>query len=167
MNFEDFRSLESLLTDDFAQLSAIQKKIMWRLDEFADGKKLKGNEIVGCLGEVYTKMIFSGALVDDSCEHDVEAENGMRISVKTRKGRNSGWNITSAIPKIDGENTPTHLVFVNLKSNYQVHKIWLFTWSELGDDNRFRKHVVRGNLRSYIVRIDEKKDHGNLVYESE
>jgi len=35
-------------------------------------KTLKGNELVGWLGEIYTKIVLNGHLVDDSYEHDVE-----------------------------------------------------------------------------------------------
>ena len=164
MDYSKFKSLQQDLTDDFDQLAAVQKRLMEKLNKFANGKTLKGNEIVGWLGEIYIKLIFSGNLADDSCEHDVDTDDGLRISVKTRKGRNSGWNNTSAIPKIDGDDCPTHLAFVNLKPNYQVDRIWLFTWKELHDRDRFKKHIVRGNLRSYIVRINEKEDISNLTF---
>lgn len=165
MNFDRFKTLENSLLNDFLQLKSIQEDLILKLQSYSDGKTLKGNEIVGWLGEIYTKLIFNGVLVDDTCEHDVETVDGLRISVKTRKGRNSGWNKTSAIPKIDGTDSPTHLVFLNLRDNFMVNKVWSFTWDELYKNGRFKKHFVRNNLRSYYISINEKKDINNLIYE--
>jgi hypothetical protein len=51
-------------------LAAIQQRIRERLSEHADGKNLKGNELVGWLGEIYGKILFDGRLVSDDKEHD-------------------------------------------------------------------------------------------------
>src|SRR5256885_263758 len=75
----------------FAELFASQVKIKQKLLKYADGKRLKGYELVGWPGEIYVKLLFDGKLVDDRFEHDVETKDGWRISVKTRKGTASGW----------------------------------------------------------------------------
>ena len=89
--------LQYELSELFIPLSVLQDRIKQRLINFADSKTLKGNEFVGWLGEIYAKLLFSGQLVDDSEEHDITTPDGWRISVKARKGCNSGWKQTSAI----------------------------------------------------------------------
>ena len=134
------------------------------MKKYCDNKVLKGNEVVGWLGEIYGKLLFAGNMVDDSCEHDIESSDGKRISVKTRKGWKSGWTQSSAIPKIEGEDCPTHLMFVHLDDDYSVHGIWLFDWNYLCNEGRFRKHIVRGNLRSYIFHLNENNDNTHKIY---
>ncbi|MBK9348624.1 MAG: hypothetical protein IPN06_20575 [Burkholderiales bacterium] len=148
----------------FTQLAEIQKTIREKVSVHADGKTLKGNELVGWLGEIYGKLLFNGTLVSDREEHDFVANNGMKVSVKTRKGWNSGWKQTSAIPKIEGSDCPTHLLFVHLNDDYSIDRIWLIEWSHLLSTDRFKKHMVRGSQRSFIFAIDEKKDKVHVVY---
>jgi hypothetical protein len=145
-------------------LAAIQQRIRERLSEHADGKNLKGNELVGWLGEIYGKILFDGRLVSDDKEHDFVAGDGRRISVKTRKGRAKGWKQTSAIPRIDGNDCPTHLLFVHLNDDYSIDRIWLLDWIELFKAGRFKPHEVRGKHRSYVFQINEKLDRASLVY---
>jgi len=87
LDFDKFDRVEKDFDSLFHLLSITQKQIHDKLEEHADGKVLKGNELVGWLGEIYTKIICNGYLVDDSYEHDVEADNGIRISVKTKKAQ--------------------------------------------------------------------------------
>jgi hypothetical protein len=119
---------------------------------------LKGNELVGWLGEIYGKMLLGGHLVYDSEEHDVETADSLKVSVKARKGWNSGWKQTSAIPKIEGDNCPTHLLFVHLNDDYSIDRMWLYEWNYLFQNGRFKSHVVRGSHRSYIFTVDDRKD---------
>jgi len=113
-------------------------------------------------------MLTGGKLVSDNLEYDVLTSSGDRISVKTRKGNGSGWNTTSAIPKIDmDDESPTHLMFIHLADNYSVKEIWLFSWEELHRNNRFIEHKVRGNRRSYLVRINKATDDKYLIYKAE
>lgn len=162
--FDRFSELEKEFGALFSELSKLQISIHSKLAQHADGKKLKGNEIVGWLGEIYCKYIFDGELVDDSFEHDVETSDGMRISVKTRKGNSKGWNRTSAIPKVVGNDAPTHLLFVRLNNEYIADRMWLFLWQVLIENNRFKDHMVRGQWRSYYVNINEKTDQPYLIY---
>lgn len=148
----------------FSKLASLQDEIREKLAIHADGKNLKGNEIVGWLGEIYGKLLFDGSLVDDREEHDFVSGDGRRVSVKTRKGWNSGWKQTSAIPKIEGSDCPTHLLFVHLNDDYSIDRIWLLDWRQLTDENRFRKHIVRGVHRSFIFAIDEVRDKPYVVY---
>ena len=90
----------------------------------------------------------------------------MTISVKTRRGSNSGWTRTSAIPKIEGEEVPTHLMFVHLDEDYVVSEMWLYPWQDLIEKERFRKHIVRGNFRSYYMSVNPTKDQRYKVYAS-
>jgi hypothetical protein len=124
-DFESMDRVERDFSGLFVTLSTTQRKIKELLAEHSDGKVLKGDELVGWLGEIYTKIVVNGYLVDDSFEHDVETSSGMLISVKTRRGNNNGWTRTSAIPKIEGERIPTHLMFVHLDENYVASEMWL------------------------------------------
>ena len=164
LDFDTLDRVEKDFNSLFHLLSITQKQIHDRLEEHADGKVLKGNELVGWLGEIYTKIICGGYLVDDSYEHDVETDDGVTISVKTRKGTNSGWQRTSAIPKIEGEECPSHLMFVHLKDNYSVNSMWLYPWQDLYDSDRFKKHIVRGNFRSYYMSVNPQKDGKYKIY---
>ena len=148
----------------FSELASLQKEIRKKLSGHSDGKNLKGNELVGWLGEIYGKLFFDGKLVDDQEEHDFVSSDGLRVSVKTRKGWNSGWKQTSAIPKIEGSDCPTHLLFVHLNDDYSIDRMWLLEWRQLVSAQRFKRHMVRGSQRSFIFDIDEVKDKPNLVY---
>ncbi|MBT41586.1 MAG: hypothetical protein CMF12_03580 [Idiomarina sp.] len=166
MNF-DFDSMDRVEKDFsglFECLSMTQRKIRELLVAHSDGKVLKGDELVGWLGEIYTKIAVNGYLVDDSFEHDVETTSGLTISVKTRRGTNNGWRRTSAIPKVNGDGIPSHLMFVHLSENYVVSEMWLYPWRDLLEQNRFRKHLVRGNFRSYYMSVNPSKDQSYLVY---
>jgi hypothetical protein len=164
MNIAAVEGIQRKLRVRFQQLVEIQRSIRGELVAHADGKNLKGNELVGWLGEIYVKSLLGGQLVDDSLEHDVETPAGWLVSVKTRKGWNSGWRQTSAIPKTDGTTCPTHLVFVHLDDEYGLDRIWLYEWQELLEQGRFKKHMVRGEFRSYIFSVDEARDKGRVVY---
>lgn len=148
----------------FCELAALQNTIRNKVSAHADGKHLKGNELVGWLGEVYGKLLFDGMLVDDREEHDFVAGDGRRVSVKTRRGWGLGWKQTSAISKIEGADCPTHLLFVHLNEDYSIDRIWLLEWSHLLRTERFKKHVVRGSQRSFIFAIHEEKDKDCVVY---
>jgi len=163
-NFEAFEAVEKDFDPLFKLLSTTQKEIQGKLEQHSDGKVLKGNELVGWLGEIYTKIVFNGSMVDDSYEHDVETDDNLRISVKTRKGWNSGWTRTSAIPKIEGPDCPTHLMFVHLNDDYFVADMWLYPWQETFDAQRFRKHIVRGNFRSYYMSVIPNNDDKYRIY---
>ncbi|MEZ8024436.1 MULTISPECIES: hypothetical protein [Vibrio] len=165
-DFDSMDRIEKDFSGLFVTLSMTQTKIRELLAEHADGKVLKGDELVGWLGEIYTKIAVGGYLVDDSFEHDVETTTGMAISVKTRRGTNSGWTRTSAIPKIEGEEVPTHLMFVHLNGDYVVSEMWLYPWQDLIEQERFRKHIVRGNFRSYYMSVNPTKDQRYKVYTS-
>jgi hypothetical protein len=148
----------------FTELAALQSKIREKLSGYADGKHLKGNELVGWLGEIYGKLLLDGKLVHDREEHDFVSADGALVSVKTRKGFGTGWQRTSAIPKFDGPQCPTHLLFVHLNDDYSLDRIWLFPWSALATKERFKSHTVRGSHRSFIFTLDEKKDKDYLIY---
>ncbi|RWX44764.1 hypothetical protein H206_02082 [Candidatus Electrothrix aarhusensis] len=164
LDFDTFDRVEKDFDPLFHLLSNTQQQIHDQLEAYADGKVLKGNELVGWLGEIYTKIICNGYLVDDSYEHDVEIDDGVKISVKTRKGNNSGWQRTSAIPKIEGKECPTHLMFVHLNDNYSVMSMWLYPWEDLFVSGRFKKHIVRGNFRSYYMAVNPSKDGEYKIY---
>ena len=156
--------VESEFRELFVQLSTIQDIIRQRLTKFSDGKTLKGHELVGWLGEIYGKILLGGRLVDDSEEHDIETTDKLRISVKARKGWSSGWKRSSAIPKVEGFDCPTHLLFVHLNDDYSIDRIWKYEWSYLNHHNRFKKHVVRGSHRSYIFTLDERNDSQFVIF---
>jgi hypothetical protein len=158
------RKLEHECKPLFDRLAALQSEIRCRLSGHADGKNLKGNELVGWLGEIYGKTLLYGTLVHDREEHDFTCADGWRVSVKTRKGLRSGWKKTSAIPSVDGDGCPTHLLFVHLRDDYSLDRIWLFSWPDLVKNERFTEHIVRGAHRSYIFTLDEERDKTYVIY---
>jgi len=166
MNVAAMESIQRGLAIRFQQLADVQRSIRDELVAHADGKNLKGNELVGWLGEIYVKSLLGGQLVSDALEHDVETRAGFRVSVKTRKGWNSGWRQTSAIPKTSGPTCPTHLAFVHLDDEYALDRIWMYNWQELENSGRFKKHIVRGEFRSYIFSVDEIRDRKRVIYEA-
>lgn len=161
---DEVSRLESELIGLFRQLSSLQTEIQNRLVSEADGKTLKGNELVGWLGEIYGKILLGGKLVSDREEHDFVCQNGQRVSVKTRKGWGSGWKQTSAIPKIEGEECPTDLMFVHLNDDYSIDRVWIYPWEQLIQERRFASHVVRGQHRAFIFRVDERRDYKHVIY---
>ena len=160
----DVATVEAECRALLVELVSLQAKIKGMLTRYADGKTLKGNELVGWLGEIYGKLLLNGTLVHDREEHDFICTDGRRVSVKTRKGRGKGWQRTSSIPKFDGETCPSHLLFVHLNDDYSIDRMWLFTWSDLGRAGRFKEHIVRGAHRSYTFTLDEARDKANVVY---
>jgi hypothetical protein len=155
--------LEASLKDDFSLIKRATSSIKTKLQKFADGKDLKGDEITGWLGEVYGKLYFGGKLVPDNHDYDLLAQN-MRISIKARKGYNKGWNISSTIPRIDGDDCPTHLAFVHFTDSYSLDRIWIFSWKELKEKQRFLKKKVHGLNRGYYIKIDSIRDEDNLSF---
>jgi hypothetical protein len=147
------------------QLCEIQNQIRAVVSVYANGRKLKGNELVAWLGEIYVKLLYDGLLADETEEHDVYCNDGKLISVKARKGT-SAWSRTSGIPRIQGDGIPTHLAFVHLWDNYSLDRIWLFPWQDLIENNRFNRKKVRGNQLDYYVVLNEKTDLKYLVYKS-
>jgi hypothetical protein len=157
--------LESRLQGHFNVLARKQAKIKLTLDGYADGKPLKGDEIVGWLGEVYTKLLLRGELASDDLDYDVKAGN-KRVSVKARKGNAKGWNRTSSIPRVAGTEAPTHLAFLHFDSCYRLRRAWLYPWEEIRRAGRFKKHIVRGQHRAYVFNVSLTKDKRYVCYES-
>lgn len=157
-------NLEAECQELFSKLSSLQSEIKEKMSAYSDGKNLKGNEIVGWLGEIYGKLLFDGKLVDDQKEHDFVSASGSLVSVKTRKGWASGWRKTSAIPKIEGVECPTHLLFIHLNDDYSIDLMWMFDWHKIISEDRFKKHVVRGEQRSFTFTINEAKDKDHVIY---
>jgi hypothetical protein len=165
MDIHALEKIEKDFTTLFLSLTDTQNKIRQMLEEHSDGKVLKGDELVGWLGEIYTKILFSGKLVDDSFEHDVETPEGWKISVKTRRGRNSGWTRSSAIPKHEGDDCPSHLMFVHLNENYSVQEMWLYPWDDLSKAGRFKVHTVRGQFRAFYMSVKPAQDDKYKIFE--
>jgi hypothetical protein len=147
------------------QLHEIQNQIRAVVSVYSNGRKLKGNELVGWLGEIYVKLLYGGLLADETEEYDVYCNDGKLISVKARKGI-STWSRTSGIPRIRGDGIPTHLAFVHLHDNYALDRIWLFPWIDLIKSNRFKQKRVRGNELDYYFTLNENRDLKYLVYEN-
>jgi hypothetical protein len=157
------RKVEAECQDLFSELATLQKNIREKLSVHADDKNLKGNELVGWLGEIYGKILLDATLVGDREDLDFVSKDGLRVLVKTRKGWNLGWKQSSAIPRIERSGCPTHLLFVHLNDDYSIDRMWLLEWQQLLDSERFKKHIVRGSQRLVIFTIDENKDDGSVV----
>lgn len=165
----DANPLEAMIAELkplFEDLLSLQIQIREKISKYADGKHLKGHELVGWLGEIYVKLLLGGTLVHDRHEHDVEVIGNWRVSVKARRGKNAGWRQTSPIARFEGEGCPTHLAFVHLHNDYSLDRISLFEWKHLCATNRFIPHSVRGTFRSYIFTVDEKRDCEFIIYDA-
>lgn len=191
MSEYDFKKLsktEMELKEELDELKKIQNKIKERVKELTGERKLKGDEIVGWLGELFCSTLVSGEItIEDNLEYDVITES-RRISVKTRKGNNPGWNKTSNISSKEiNESSPTHLMFVQLDEDFSVKRIWMYDWdknlverfkpvnvkknkkSESTEGNYFdsestNKKVEENDAGIYYFRVDEKKDKEKLIY---
>ena len=78
-----------------------------------------------------------------------------------------GWKQTSAIPKFEGDDCPTHLLFVHINTDYSLDRMWLFDWGYLLNQGRFKEHIVRGSHRSFYFTLDEKEDAQFIVFRKE
>jgi hypothetical protein len=164
MGTEEIKRLYDDLRGDFRVIIQEQETIHRKLESLADGKNLKGDEIVGWLGEIYAKLLLGGRLVSDEFEHDLETRNGKRISVKTRKGTRTRWNLVGHIHRIDFVNHPTHLMFVHLNDDYSPERIWLYQWEDLVRDKRFKVHKVRGDKIGHYFEVKPEYDVKYEVY---
>lgn len=153
------------LMADFSKLMEIQETIKKKLQQHADDKLLKGDEVIGWMGEVYAKMLVKGKLVPDDLDYDVFVNN-MRISAKARKGSGNSWTITSIIPRIEGKDCPTHLMFIKFNTDYSLDRVWLFPWQYLYNEGRFKPKKVRGGNVGYYVQISPSRDKDYLFYDS-
>ena len=160
MTQKELEELESELKGDLSNLWKAEKCIQEELEKRAKPKKLKKNDPVGGLGLIYGKLLKDGEL-DSGQSHEFKTKKGERILVKTRKG-NAGddWNKTGKISKIEGDDLPTHLMFVHFNDDYSLDKIWLFPWEYLKNSNRFKKNK---NKNSFFVKVD-KSDEKYLIY---
>ncbi len=79
MKMAALQAIETELRGDLASLGRIQALIRNKLARYSDGKTLKGDEVVGWLGEIFVKTLYAGRMVEDSQEHDVETNDRLRI----------------------------------------------------------------------------------------
>jgi len=148
-------------------ISGAMARIKSKLKKYADNKELKGDEMVGWLGEVYAKSYLNGKMVaNDNLDHDVVVGKIARVSVKARrqKDEKGSWKTSSRIPRIKGPGTPTHLLFVRLNENYEPDRMWLFEWADLLAEDRFKEKKVRRQHVGWTFSISEKRDKKNLIY---
>ncbi|MGE3261387.1 MAG: hypothetical protein AB7K68_06380 [Bacteriovoracia bacterium] len=167
MNYQAIKELEEKLLKELKPLAEATSRIREVLTTHANGKSLKGDEVVGWLGEIQGKLLLGGTLVGDDNEHDFVTEDERRVSVKARRDKGgSSWKRTSGIPKIEGDDCPTHLLFVRLDENYLVKNMWLYEWASILKSERFKSHKVRGLHRAYFFEVNEPSDKGQMIYPS-
>jgi len=145
------------------KLSRINLSIKQFLTPYADDKVLKGDELVGWLGEIYGKLFYDGILVDDTHEHDFESKELPRCSVKARKGYSNGWNRSGLIRNVKGLNCPTHLMFIHFNDDYSIDRIWVYKWKYLVKSKRLRQKKVRNKDLGWQVFVSDKDDDRFLV----
>lgn len=158
------RDVSSTIASLFAPQLSFHGDVTAVIDKYAPEKQFKGIEYVGALGELYAKLLFGGSLANESHEHDLDATDGSRLSVKTRRGTGRGWSKSGALPSIDSAHGPNGLVFVNLNDDYTPRKIWRYDWQYLKDSGRLKAHVVRKRHRSFVFFVAESKDQAFEVY---
>lgn len=165
MNEEKLQEIQNQFSSLFSKLENLNSTIKTKLEKYADGKILKGDELIGWLGEIYGKVLFNGTLVDDSFEHDFETDN-FRYSVKARKGFNNGWTKTSLIRKINGKDSPTHLLFVHFNNDFSVDRIWNFKWDDLIKEKRLKEKYVREVMIGWQFTVRDEKDKDCLIIDN-
>lgn len=158
---EQLHAFETDLGEFFKSLVSITESIRQYIQKHTK-RKLKGDEIVGWLGEVYAKFLVDGEVeIDDSLDYDVTAPS-MRISVKARKGTQRNWNRTSSIPsnELSQENGPTHLLFLQLNDDYRLKRAWLYDWNQV---QPYFKPVKAGSSM-YYFKVKIERDRECLIY---
>ncbi len=162
MNIEEaIQKIESKLRPLFNQLVNVNRKIKGVLTSMRPSNKtLKGDEVVGWLGEIYAAEILSGTLLANDEEADVKTPT-MRVSVKARKATSSNWPRTSDIHKIKGANC-THLIFLKFDKEYRLENVWLYPWEVV--EERAKPHKSRGNNMGYYFRVKPRKDNNYKKY---
>lgn len=164
LNTAVIRDIDSKLRECLDTLINIQDKIKEILLPMADGKQLRGNDIVGLLGEIYAVKMLSGKLLPDGKETDIDVPDcKMRVSVKARKETSdkNNWKQTSDIHKIKDSDC-THLMFIKFDKEYRVANVWLYPWEVV--EKRAEKHNSRGTMMGYIFRVNPKEDEKYLRY---
>lgn len=157
------KGLMDKIEGELRSITTAMENIKRELSRHADGKILKGDELVGWLGEIYCKLMLNGTLVSDQYEYDFQSGD-MRVSVKARKGWNSGWNTTSGISKLEGEGCLTHLMFIHFEDDFSIQEVWLYPWAELRDGNRFKEKKVKGEHCYYTFRVRPAEDENYRIY---
>jgi len=159
------KTISELIKSDLDVVINTIPNLQKKLSIFSDEKKLKGDELTGWLGEIYAKTLYDGKLVDEKNEHDFVVEKtGERYAVKARKGKNNGWNETSTVSKIEGDDCPNYLLFIHFDSNYDIQNIWCYPWKEILVEGRFMNKKVRNEKSGYYFKVSPSKDKNRLVY---
>lgn len=164
LNTAVIRDIDSKLRERLDTLINIQDKIKEILLPMADGKQLRGNDIVGLLGEIYAVKMLSGKLLPDGKETDIDVPDcKMRVSVKARKETSdkNSWKQTSDIHKIEDSDC-THLIFLKFDKEYRIANVWLYPWEVV--EKRAEEHNSRGTMMGYIFRVNPKEDEKYLRY---
>jgi len=153
--------IQDAVKNHLNDLATLNSKIKKTLEPFSDNKNLKGDEVIGWLGEIYGKALLLGKLVDD--QHDIEA-NGKRISVKARKGNNKGWQISGIIYRNKEKEPPTDLMFIHFNDDYTIDRIWLYDWNDMINEKRLKAKKVGDDERGFIFKVRNIKDRENVIY---
>lgn len=159
MNKIDITKIDTVkdaISNDLDGLVTLFESIRNELGKHADGKNLKGDEVVSWLGLIYSKMIYGNRLYAGQ-ENYFTDEDGKTYAVKSRKGNSGRWNETGLISEINGEN-PDYLVFMQFNENYKVINIWKYDWATLMNENRFLPKVVKRNRRAWTLTVDVDGD---------
>jgi hypothetical protein len=165
LKIADLNKIKNEIASDLILVLNGQISLKSKLLEYADGKNLKGDELTAWLGEIFCKILYKGTLVDETYEHDfIALKTGKRYAVKARKGKNKGWNSTSAISKIEGIDCPDYLLFIHFDNKYVVESIWEYKWQEILLEDRFLPKKVRGAGNRWYFMVTPTKDQDRLVY---
>jgi len=167
MSKQELAHLEKKLQKHFNAIGQERTAIRKQLSQYANGRHLKGDELVCWLGEIYGKLLLGGILVSDDFQHDLETKNGNRISIKAREGKAKEWERTSNIPKIEGDGCPTHLMFVHLNNDHSIDRMWLYPWGNLRISGRFKEHIVRGSPRGFYFQVSPESDEKYLIHDGQ
>jgi hypothetical protein len=156
------KELEIALAKELALLKSVNETVKKAIEPHVtpllarnSSFTLKGNEVVGWIGELYAATVQGGEIKSDSESYDIVRENGKKVEVKTRRQSKDGstsWK-RSGVISVDADNPPDYLIFVKLNKDYQLEEMYEFPWSYLKDEERLKEAKSNDNLKGYYIML--------------
>ncbi len=157
----EVQAFEKAIRPLLGKLSDAQEKVRTAVEEEANGKLVKGDQITAVLGEVLAAKLLGGRIQVSDKEPDIIA-NGMSYEVKTRVHRESStWRESSAIASIDYAKKPDYLLFLELDKDSILSRAWCFPWDFLVDKGRFPEKRSRGNQIGHYFYLSTDLENSN------
>lgn len=173
MTVED---LQQVLKNELNLLTSINDRVKKAIEPLvepllAEGSNfsLKGNEVVGWLGELYAATLLGGEIESDDKSYDILVKGEAiceRIEVKTRRQsseKSNSWK-RSGVISVDEKDSPTHVVFVKLDKDYRLDEMYKFGWQYLEKEDRLKEAKSNENKRGYYIVLAPTKQEEWMIY---